>query len=47
MHWEEIDQNVKWLSLGGVEIMVIFYLWFNVFPLACEEYVLAVKLERK
>lgn len=43
---EQIHQNVKWLSLG-VEIMVNFYLWFNVFPLACEEYVLAVKLERK
>lgn len=33
--------------IWGVEIMANFYLWFNVFPLVYDEYVLAVKLERK
>ena len=33
--------------IWGVEIMVNFYLWFIVFPLVYDDYVLAVKLERK
>ena len=33
--------------IWGVEIMINFYLWFIVFPLVYDDYVLAVKLERK